>query len=78
MAPYRRPRGTLRDGAHLGYAIERDAKNRLDALADHAKVSSAVFLEQLIAHVELNERGLPVWWPEQPELEDGELPINTA
>jgi len=28
-------------------------------------------------HLELNNRGLPVWWPDQ-ELNDGELPIEAA
>lgn len=63
----------------LGWAIEERRKQRLEALAAHAGVSGAVFLERLIDHTvdELNERGLPPWWPEQ-ELRDGELPIDSA
>ncbi|QCR42108.1 hypothetical protein C1N74_16065 (plasmid) [Microbacterium sp. SGAir0570] len=61
----------------LGWAIERVRKDRLSQLAQHAGVSNAVFLEAVIDHLEeeLNERGLPTWWPEQ-EPKDGELPIS--
>lgn len=63
----------------LGWAIEERRKKRLESLAALAGVSAAVFLEGLIDHVEseLNERGLPTWWPEQ-EPRDGELPIDSA
>ena len=74
----RRKRGTLVHPATLGYEVEAEAKERFDALARHAGVSSAVFFERVVENIELNERGLPVWWPEQPALVDGELPIDTA
>ena len=77
MASHRRPRGTLRDPIRTGYEIERTAKERLDALAAHAGVSSALYFERLIENVELNDRDLPVWWPED-RSRDGELPIDSA
>ena len=42
--------------------ILNDASGRMQKAIDH--------LEE-----ELNERGLPTWWPEQ-EPKDGELPIS--
>ncbi len=77
MAPRRRPRGSLVDPVPLGYVVEREAKKKLDRIADQASVSSAVMFEHLIEHLELTVRGLPVTWPEQ-ELHDGELPIDAA
>lgn len=61
----------------VGWAIERFRKDRLSQLAAHADVSNAVFLEAVIDHLEdeLNDRGLPFWWPAQ-EPKDGELPIG--
>jgi hypothetical protein len=65
------------DPVAIGYVIERSAKDRLDQIAEHAEVSSAVMFERLIEHTELTDRGVPVWWPE-PEPKDGELPIDSA
>lgn len=67
----------MRDPVPTGYVIERATKERLDALAEHANVSSALFFERLVENVELNERGLPIWWPDQ-QPRDGELPIDSA
>lgn len=61
----------------MGYVVERPSKQLLDDIADHAAVSSAVMFEHIMAHLQLNGRGLPVTWPEQ-ELHDGELPIDSA
>lgn len=77
MAPRRRPRGSLLDPVPLGYVVEREAKQKLDRIADQASVSSAVMFEHIIEHLELTARGLPTTWPEQ-ELNDGELPIDSA
>jgi hypothetical protein len=77
MASRRRPRGSLVDGVPIGYVVERSAKDRLDAIAVRAGVSSAVMFEHVMAHLELTSRGLPVTWPEQP-VRDGELPIDAG
>lgn len=75
MSKPRRPRGTRVDPVPLGYAIERDSKKHLDAMAAHAGVSTSVFIEHLVEHVqtELDDRGLPTWWPQQEGL-----PIDAA
>lgn len=71
MAPRRRPRGTLVNPVSIGYEVEREAKEQFDAIAERLGVSSAVFFEQVVAHIDLTSEGVPTWW-ERPE----ELPIN--
>ncbi|EPD83006.1 hypothetical protein HMPREF1529_03086 [Microbacterium sp. oral taxon 186 str. F0373] len=77
MSDHRLPWGSREDPVSVGWAIERLRKDRLSQLAAHAGVSNAVFLEAVIDHLEeeLNDRGLPFWWPAQ-EPKDGELPIG--
>jgi hypothetical protein len=79
MAAQRLPRGTRITPVRLGWAIEEKKKQRLERLAAHAGVSSAVFLERMIDQLDmdLTDQGLPTWWPvELPR--DGELPIDSA
>lgn len=66
----RRPRGTRVDPVPLGYAIERDSKSQLDAMAARAGVSTSVFIERMVDHVqtELDPEGRPVWWPREEGL----------
>ena len=78
MAPYRRPRGTLNDPVPMGYVVERAAKDRFDAIADSLEISSAVFFERVVEHLELDERGVPAWWTYPVPSTDGELPIDEA
>lgn len=76
MAPRRRPRGTLVDPVPIGYVVERPSKEKFDAVAVRAGISSAVLFEMVVDHLELTDQGLPVWMPRQDR--DGELPINSA
>lgn len=76
MAPRRRPRGTLLDPVPIGYVVERPSKEKFDAVAVRAGISSAVLFEMVVDHLELTDQGLPVWMPQQDR--DGELPINSA
>lgn len=72
----RLPRGTRVDPVQTPWVIERAAKERFDAIARNAGMSSAVFLEAVIDHLasELTIRGVPSWLP-QPDHE-GELPLD--
>lgn len=72
----RLPWGTRKEPVRLGWVIERAHKKRLDTLADIAGVSSAVFLEAMIDHIEaeVTAEGLPSWWSQ----EKGVLPITAA
>ncbi|WP_157372183.1 hypothetical protein [Arthrobacter sp. Soil736] len=72
----RLPWGTRKEPVRLGWAIEGARKKRLDAMAERAGVSSAVFLEAMIDHVEaeVTAEGLPSWWSHQK----GVLPLPAA
>jgi len=58
----RRRRGSLGPSADLFATVREPTKKRLDELADAAGVSLAVVLEELVAHTDLDSRGLPAWW----------------
>lgn len=61
------------------WSIELRRKERFDQIARNSGVTSSVFLELVIDHLEdeLSDRGVPNWMP-QPEPDEGELPIDTA
>lgn len=63
----------------LGWTVEQDARDQVDRMAHRANVSSAVFFERMVEHVEteLTAQGIPSWWPAGPAFVDGELLINT-
>lgn len=73
----RLPRGTRVDPVRTPWLIERSAKERFDAMAHHAGMSSGAFLEAVIDHLasDLTSRGVPSWLP-QPPPSEGELPIG--
>ena len=76
MAAQRRPRGSLKQPVQVHWDVESDSKAKFDAMALRANVSSAVFFELVVKHIELDESGLPLWWAEERSAE--ELPIDTA
>lgn len=71
------PRGTRREPVRTGWLIEKDAKMRLEELAERADVSAAVFLEKLVDSIETTDAGLPIWWPADAKHSE-ELPIDSA
>lgn len=76
MARIQRRRGSLIDPVIPGWRIERQSKERAEAIASRAGVSTSELIEQLLEHVELTDQGIPTWMP--PQDRDGELPIDTA
>jgi hypothetical protein len=58
----------------VGYLIESEKKDQLAAYARAAGVTASSFLEHVIDHLadELDEDGVPNWWP-QPDPQ--ELPL---
>lgn len=78
MTVRRLPRGTRVKPVRVSWLIEEARKERFDQLATQAGVSSAVFLESVIEHLEdeLTDRGLPNWWPKSAPS-DEELPIKS-
>lgn len=78
VTPVRRlPRGTRVDPIQTPWVIERSAKERFDAMARNAGMSSAALLEAVIDHLasDLTNRGVPAWLP-QPEPDEEELPLD--
>ncbi len=76
MARIQRRRGALLDPVQPSWRIERQTKVRADAIAARVGISTSEFVDELVAHIELTDQGIPVWMPELPR--DGELPIDTA
>jgi antitoxin component of RelBE/YafQ-DinJ toxin-antitoxin module len=56
--------------------VERQVKDRADAIAARAGLSTSELISQLINNIELTEQGIPTWMP--PVTRDGELPIDPA
>jgi len=75
----RRPRGSLdpRTTAALYARVDEGTKAVFDQIADAAGESLGVVLERVARHIELDDSGLPAWWPEQPSQQE-ELPLKTA
>ncbi|SMF47178.1 hypothetical protein L603_005500000080 [Cellulosimicrobium cellulans J34] len=71
----RRARGSL--DAHtrrsLFAEIDKDAKATFDEIADATGVSLALVLEELAKHArsELDDNGVPEWWPSSATQQDG-------
>ena len=76
MAARRLPKGTRVNPVRLGWAIEEERKDIIDALATRAGVSSAVILEAIIDHIQpdIPTEGLPDWMTQH----QGVLPIPAA
>lgn len=79
MTVRRAPRGSRIAPVRAAWSIELRRKERFDQIARNSGVTSSVFLELVIDHLEdeLTDRGVPNWMP-QPEPDEGELPIDTA
>ncbi len=79
MTVRRAPRGSRIAPVRAAWSIELRRKERFDQIARNSGVTSSVFLELVIDHLEdeLSDRGVPNWMP-QPEPDEGELPIDTA
>lgn len=76
MARTQRRRGSLQDPVIPGWRIERSTKDLADRIAERAGISTSELVDEMVAHLELTDQGIPVWLP--PLGRDGELPIDTA
>lgn len=79
MSVKRLPRGTRVRPVRVSWLLAEARKKRFEQIAQRAGVSTSVFLERVIDHLEteLTDQGLPDWWPAS-DPNDGELPIETA
>lgn len=69
--------GTVQNPVPATYRIARASRDRLLELAHAAGVTGPAFLEALIARVECDENGVPVWAHELHDTSE-ELPIDKA
>lgn len=76
MARIQRHRGSIADPVQTSWRIERQTKERADAIAARMGISTSEFIDDLIAHLELTDQGIPSWMPALSR--DGELPIDTG
>lgn len=73
MATRHRRRGVQTTGIYRDVTLE--TKGRLEAIEEATGERKNYVLEQIIAHVELDESGIPVWWPNNGHAQ-GELPLT--
>lgn len=76
MARPRRRKGSIMNPVVTAWRVEMDSKERLDAIAERAGISTSELIDEIAVHLELTDQGIPVWMPALPR--DGELPIDTA
>jgi hypothetical protein len=58
--------------------VEPETLDRVYAIAETLGVSLTAYVEELIRHDQLNERGRPVWWPDPEPHDQQELPLKSA
>lgn len=78
MSSYRRPRDSMVEPARPGWLIEQSSKDRIEKLADHLHMSASEFVDEMVTHLEIDDRGVPTWWTRAVPTNDGELPIDSA
>ena len=78
MAKPRKRRKTIVDPVRPGWIIERASKDKVRRVGEIVDLSESAFIDEMVAHLELDARGVPVWWPYPVAIDDGELPIGDA
>lgn len=74
MSTPRRPRGSVTDPIALGWKVQRENKDLFADLAAKAGLSGAALFDLMVENLELDERGLPAWIPQDDP--EGHLPID--
>lgn len=70
----RRKRGVPR--VPLRARVEPETLDRVYAVAEALGVSLTAYVEELIRHDQLDERGRPVWWTGPVSTDQEELPLT--
>jgi hypothetical protein len=78
MSKPRKRRKAILNPARSSWLIEQHSKDRVASIAERLGVADSAFVDEMIAHLELDDRGVPVWWPYPVSVDDGELPIDEA
>lgn len=64
--------GTKRRGVEtvpLYSNVTPETRARIDAIAESTGSRKNVVIEQIVAHVQIDDAGVPVWWPTQQQEE---------
>ncbi|MBO9041453.1 MULTISPECIES: hypothetical protein [Curtobacterium] len=78
MSKPRKRRKAILNPVRSSWLIEQDSKDRVTSIAERVGVADSAFVDEMISHLELDSRGVPVWWPYPVSVDDGELPIDEA
>ncbi len=78
MAAPRLPRGTRRKPVTAGWKIEERSRDRWNAIALRSGISAGALFDRMVASVEVDGPNRPSWLPDNPDAEDGVLPIDAA
>ncbi|MFG1913046.1 hypothetical protein [Kribbella sp. NPDC048928] len=55
--------------AHLQVRVRPGISVKANAVADAAGVSLAAYIDALLEREELDENGIPMWWPKQEVMD---------
>lgn len=58
--------------------VEPAAREKAHRAAAALGISVTAYLEQLLLHDELDDRGRPLWWTEPLPPDQGELPLSRS
>lgn len=78
MSYPRLPRNTRIEPVSIRFLIERKNKERFAAIAAHSNYSASALFDVMVENIQLDDEGYPVWLPERPTHQNGELPIDSA
>ncbi len=76
IAGRRRRTATANATAVLQARVAPQVRTKAHETADALGVSMAVYIQRLIEHDELDERGRPTWWTEEYDAHQEELPLQ--
>lgn len=56
--------------------VQADTKAAIDRIAEATGARKNVVIEQIVANVDLDEQGIPTWWPATIAEDQEELPLT--
>jgi len=73
----RKPRGKARSNPAIFAQVEPHIKEKWNAMVEATGVSHVRLMEEIVARMDLDAQGRPVWWPDVDDSQ-GELPMKSA
>lgn len=74
----RKHRTGVSGAVQLGARVMPEHKEKVAAIAAALGISVNAYLDALLAHEELDERGRPIWWDRPVPADQEELPLKSA